>query len=111
MISKNLFIFSLIPLAWVVCSNQENPKLQRQTEANQKRWTRHVMERSLGSLEKKPQDKSCHTLMALEPQLDAWGRMLRCSAENDRLSLISAGPDREFNSSDDIELTLSAAEI
>ncbi len=97
-----------IAIAWIFgLSIQSQDAEQRQT-LRQISYTYESFEKRLYLLQKMAQvDEElvvCGKGLASAPLFDAWGRLARCSSTNQQITLISSGPDEEFNSADDIEL-------
>lgn len=93
----------LTPFSWILCSNHPTIELRRQSDLQRSAYTRIILQQRLSEL-RSLEFASCHEQMALAPVLDAWGRMIRCAEQGDHIILLSSGPDRSFNSQDDIEM-------
>ena len=99
-----LVLTFLAPFSWMLCSNHQSAELERQYQRRLTSDTHILLKRRLDALDKH-QLTTCHEQMALAPLFDAWGRMVRCAEEGSVVALVSSGPDRDFNSRDDITAT------
>jgi hypothetical protein len=102
--------FLLASIAWIAFSSLDLPS--KPPPDNTIKLTYLQLEKKaqaiLQAAEHQASYSPCMDVFALEPLQDPWGRYVRCHMDNTNIILTSAGPDREFNSKDDLDFRLSS---